>query len=354
MHILIVDDFPEDQQALIAMIEEDNSDFTFDTAQTGDEAVAAFGQHRHDCVIVDYRLNHENGLDILARLKTIDPFCAAIVMSGQGSEKIAADAMKSGAFDYLVKGNTSGFAIRTIIHRTVERCEVDRKASVRQQEQNQFLTTLVHDIRAPFRNISNSTAMLIEDIENGSFADIDSLVRAQSEALKHADALIKTLQTYALLDDEVDFERVSLNYIFELLTKMFRTDANVSNAEFEIEVLPDIDGHAPQIGQLFQNLIANALKYNVSDVQKVNVRLIAANKDAVTICVEDNGLGMEAASIEDIFKPLTRLWSKDEYEGTGLGLSICKKIVERHQGRIWCESQQGEGSRFFVQLPPAA
>lgn len=353
MRILIVDDFPEDQQALVALIEDAGGDYTFDTAQTGDEAVAVFERCRHDCVIVDYRLNHENGLDILARLKAIDPFCAAIVMSGQGSEQIAADAMKSGAIDYLVKGDTTGHALDATIQRTIKRCAADRKANSRQQEQNQFLTTLVHDIRTPFTNISNSTAMLVEDIESGSFEDLESLVEAQSAAIRHADALIRTLQTYALLDDEVDFERVSLNYIFELLTQMFRADATVSEARFDIASLPDVTGHAPQICQLFQNLISNALKYNAAAEPRICVRLIEEGDDRVVVCIEDNGLGMEPRHLREIFQPLKRLWSKDEYDGTGLGLSICKKIVDRHQGRIWCESRPGAGSKFFVQLPPA-
>ena len=351
--ILIIDDFPEDQQALVASIQEAGGDYVFETAQNGDEAVAAFERQPHDCVIVDYRLKHENGLDILARLKAINPFCAAIVMSGQGSEQIAADAMKSGAFDYLVKGETSGFVVRSTIKRTIERCAADQKADTKQQEQKQFLTTLVHDIRTPFTNISNSTAMLVEDIESGSFEDLEKLVEAQSAAIKHADALIKTLQTYALLDDEVDFERVSLNYIFELLAKMFRNDVAYSGSKIEIATLPDVTGHAPQIGQLFQNLIANALKYNASDAPQIDVRLVDESDGQVVLCVEDNGIGMDRKYIKEIFQPLKRLWSKDEYDGTGLGLSICKKIVDRHQERIWCESRPGKGSRFFVQLPSA-
>ena len=210
--ILIVDDFPEDQEDLISLIRGPETAFSFDTAETGDEAIAAFKRDKHDCVFIDYRLGTENGLDVLARLKEFDPFCAAIMMSGHGSEEVAADAMKSGAVDYLVKGNTSGQSIRASIQRTIRRCAEQRKASAKQQEQKQFLNTLVHDIRAPFKRISTSTAMLVEDIENGSYSDIDTLVKLQSAAVEHADALIKTLQAYALLDGDVVAASVSLAF----------------------------------------------------------------------------------------------------------------------------------------------
>ena len=348
--ILIVDDFEEDQQELISLILDNQGDYDIDVARRGEEAVALFESHRHDCVIVDYRLEHENGLDILARLKAIDPFCPTIITSGHGSEKVAADAMKSGAVDYLIKGSKSGHSIRMAIQSTIERCEKNRRANAKQQEQHQFLSTLVHDIRAPLTNISKSTAMLVEDIESGSFDEIDVLVKAQTAAVSHANALIKTLQAYALLDGEVSFERVDFTRVITLLKRMFKMQTQVSNVRVEIEELPDIIGHEPQISQLFQNLISNALKFNTADSPRVNVRLIDENATAITVCVEDNGLGIEQNSIRAIFQPLNRLWSKDEYEGTGLGLSICKKIVDRHQGRIWCESELGKGSKFFVEL----
>ncbi len=351
--ILIVDDFEEDQQELISLIRDAGGVCTFDVARQGDEAVASFETHRHDCVILDYRLEHESGLDILERLKAIDPFCAVIMMSGHGSEKVAADAMKSGAIDYMVKGSIAGHSLRIAIKNTIKSCEDRRMASIKQQEQYQFLNTLVHDIRAPLTNISKATAMLIEDIESGSFDEVDVLVEAQNAAVNHANALIKTLQAYALLDGDVSFERVNFDRVFELVRRMFKMHVQASNATIKIDTLPDIIGHEPQIIQLFQNLISNALKYNESDEPSVDLRLVSDTRQTITVCVEDNGLGIEPKNIEAIFKPLNRLWSKDEYEGTGLGLSICKKIVDRHQGRIWCESQPGMGSKFFVELSRA-
>ena len=352
--LLIVDDFEEDQQELIQMIRKSGGDYLFETVFDGDSALSAFKSRRHDCIIVDYRLKHESGLELIARLKAVDPHCATIMMSGHGSEKVAAAAMKSGAVDYIVKGSMSGPDIRAAIQKTVMRCREERKASLRQQEQNQFLMTLVHDIKAPFSNISNSTAMLVEDLENGNTEDIEILIKAQSDAVRHAEALIKTLQTYALLDADVTFEKVNLDRVFETLNQMLQPEFRQRCAALDVDALPPVNGHAPQLIQLFQNLLSNALKFNTSDKPRVAVRLIGKGSDVVTICVEDNGLGIDEKDTVKIFQPLKRLWSKDEFDGTGLGLSICKKIIDRHRGRIWCDSVPGEGSKFFVQLQPVA
>lgn len=348
--ILIVDDFEEDQEQLISLIKNAGGEFAFETVKTGDEAVSAFETRGHDCVIVDYRLAQENGLEILERLKSIDPFCAAIMISGQGSEQVATNAMKSGAVDYLVKGNISGLSVRTTIQRTIERCKEFRRANAKQLEQKQFLNTLVHDIRAPFVHIRNSTNMLIEDIKSGTFDDIDKLADVQSAALNHAEALIKTLQAYALLDDEVGFAAVSLNGVFDLLSKILLSGSKNAHVKIDVDKLPDVEGHAPQITQLFQNLIANAIKFNEETLPEIHVRLAEQTATTITICVEDNGLGIEEKNLQLIFQPLKRLWSKEEYTGTGLGLSICQKIVGRHHGQIWCESSPGKGSRFYVKL----
>ncbi len=352
--ILIVDDFEEDQEQLISLIRNAGGEFVFETVKTGDEAITAFESRGHDCVIVDYRLAHENGLEIIERLKAVDPFCAAIMISGQGSEQIATDAMKSGAVDYLVKGTVSGLSVRTTIHRTIERCKEYRKANTKQMEQRQFLNTLVHDIRAPFIHIRNTTSMLVEDIKDGSFDDIDTLVDVQSAALSHAEALIKTLQAYALLDDDVGFGTVTLNDVFDFLGKILLSGPKNAHVKLHFDTFPDVEGHSPQISQLFQNLIANAMKFNEAASPEVHVRLTDETANTVTICVEDNGLGIESKNLELIFQPLKRLWTKDEYSGTGLGLSICQKIVDRHGGKIWCESEPGKGSRFFVKLRRAS
>lgn len=117
------------------------------------------------------------------------------------------------------------------------------------------------------------------------------------------------------------------------------------------DALPIIMTDQTQIYQVFQNLVSNAIKFQKEkNIPRIH---ISSNKmgDKWKIGVHDNGIGINSEHQEKIFKIFNRLHTHDEYKGTGIGLSICKKIIERHKGKIWVESQPGEGSTFFFTLP---
>jgi len=121
-------------------------------------------------------------------------------------------------------------------------------------------------------------------------------------------------------------------------------------AQVAIGPLPTVRASAPQLIQLFQNLIENAIKYGPAEAPQVD---ISAREDASAwrFSVRDNGIGIEPAYHEKIFAVFQRLHGRDEYPGTGMGLAICRKIVERHGGRIWVESEAGTGATFHFTLP---
>lgn len=116
--------------------------------------------------------------------------------------------------------------------------------------------------------------------------------------------------------------------------------------------LPVIQADPSQIGQLFQNLIGNALKYHKVGVSPViNIYCRPSEEEKIEIVVEDNGIGFDEKYTEKIFQPFQRLHGKKEYEGTGMGLAICKKVVDRHFGAITAKSTVDEGATFIVTLP---
>lgn len=114
--------------------------------------------------------------------------------------------------------------------------------------------------------------------------------------------------------------------------------------------MPELDADPVQLGQLFQNLIGNALKF--SGAAPVRIEIGAVWREGMwEFVVRDNGIGIAAADLERIFVIFQRLHTRQEYHGSGIGLAVCKRIVERHGGRIWVESQPGKGSSFYFTLP---
>ena len=123
-----------------------------------------------------------------------------------------------------------------------------------------------------------------------------------------------------------------------------------SNAQVSIETLPGVFADTTQLTQLFQNLIGNAIKYR--NERRPEIRVAAKpNGNEWTFSVQDNGIGIEPQYSERIFQMFQRLHTRAEYSGTGIGLAVCRKIVERHGGRIWVESQPGKGSIFLFTIP---
>jgi light-regulated signal transduction histidine kinase (bacteriophytochrome) len=122
-----------------------------------------------------------------------------------------------------------------------------------------------------------------------------------------------------------------------------------SNTTITIETLPDIYGDHVLIGQLFQNLISNAIKFKGEKDPEIKISCKKVNKEFV-FAVKDNGIGISKEYFERIFVLLQRLHTVDKYPGTGIGLAICKKIVERHEGKIWVESELNKGSSFYFTI----
>ena len=129
-----------------------------------------------------------------------------------------------------------------------------------------------------------------------------------------------------------------------------RASIEASGAAVTHDALPAVEADEPQLVQLFQNLIGNALKFKGDDAPRIHVSA-AEQADAWEFAVRDNGIGIDPQYFERIFMVFQRLHSKGEYPGTGIGLAICKKVVDRHGGRIRVESRPGEGSTFYFTLP---
>lgn len=146
------------------------------------------------------------------------------------------------------------------------------------------------------------------------------------------------------------FSRVNLNETIEIVLKNLQFTITEFDASIVSDQLPEITADGTQMIQLFQNLISNALKFH-SD-SKPEIMIKSEDKDREWFfSISDNGIGIDPQFYQRIFEIFQRLHDRTEYSGTGIGLAICKKIIERHKGRIWVNSEAGKGTTFYFTLP---
>ncbi len=147
-----------------------------------------------------------------------------------------------------------------------------------------------------------------------------------------------------------EFQPVDMNAVSKQVVQIFESRFEKERITLTADPLPVISGNATQLQQLLQNLVGNAIKYKSERPPHVHIGCLEEENRYVFL-VKDNGIGINQKYFEKIFVVFQRLHPISNYSGTGIGLAICKKIIERHHGEIWVESEEGVGSTFFFSIP---
>jgi light-regulated signal transduction histidine kinase (bacteriophytochrome) len=216
----------------------------------------------------------------------------------------------------------------------------------------QFAFSASHDLQEPMRNVKIFSELLTANYAEKLDGPALQYLAYLRNGAARMEMLLRDLLTYTQIpkfDDPV--EPTDANEALTIALANLDGAISETSARITAGPLPLVRVHGTHLQQLFQNLVGNAIKYRSPD-RPPAVHLTAERRDGRWIfAVTDNGIGIEPEYKERIFGLFKRLHSHDEYPGTGIGLSICQRIVERYRGRIWVESEPGQGSTFLFSLP---
>jgi signal transduction histidine kinase len=222
------------------------------------------------------------------------------------------------------------------------------------EDLQQFAYVVSHDLKEPLRMVGSYTELLRRRYQGQLEPEADEYISFAVEGVKRMQALIGDLLDYARAGEEQEKqpEPVDVNEVLDGVLLNLQARIEEAGGAVTRDQLPSVVVHRVWLAQVLQNLVGNALKYRGERPPRVHVSAVAASGETV-FTVRDNGIGIDSKYKDQVFGLFKRLHGR-EFEGTGIGLAMCKKLVERAGGRIWVESDPGQGSAFFFTVPQAS
>jgi len=402
VRILYLEDDRNDVELVRAKLEDEGLACNVIPVETQADFIAALNNYGFDVILADYKLPSFDGLTALNIARQKVPEVPFIFVSGSMGEELAIDSLKRGATDYVLKQRLSrlGPAIRRALEEAEERLErrkaeeevkryqehleemvkertiqlkitneqLEREITERKEAEEglkrisdelsrsnadlqQFAYAASHDLQEPLRVIEGFIKLLARRYDEKLDAKAREFIGFAVEGVKGMRTLIKDLLDYSRIGTRgikltpTDFSEAVDRAVFNLKAAVEESGATITH-----DPLPTMRADLIQVSRLFQNLIGNAIKFRGEKTPDIHIRA-ERNDNGWTFSVRDNGIGIDPENAERIFAVFQRLHAKDEYPGTGIGLAICKRIVERHGGKIWVKSEKGKGSTFCFTIP---
>jgi two-component system sensor histidine kinase/response regulator len=356
--VLVIDDEESMRDSCSQILAKDG--FQTETAEDGSIGLEKIKKIKPYLVLVDLKMPGISGMEVLEKIKEIDPNIISVVITGYATVESAVDAMKIGAYDFLPKP-FSPDQLRIIIRRGLERRKLILEAEILRQEkklmEENFITMVSHQLRSPLVAI----IQYYEVILGGMAGDVPE---KQKEIIQKTKARLEGLLN--LITDWLDVARLDSGQIVDnikplsakkIIKKVIEnlqplTQEEKISLELGSSCKNDlVQGDEDTLEQVFSNLITNAIRYNKPNGNvTVNIK---ENADYIAVEVQDTGIGIAKEHLPFLFDQFFRVKRREDQKikGTGLGLSIAKKIVDAHGGSFQVSSELGKGSTFTVLLP---
>lgn len=366
--ILLVDDVEANLIALEALL--GDLDCELVRASGGNDALRLLLKREFAVILLDVQMPGMDGFEVasLARQYPRTREVPIIFLTAtHHSEENVLQGYGTGAIDFLLKpinaqvlrAKVAAFLEMYVGRkRLADEIEAHKRTLAALELSNDalrhFTSAASHDLRAPLRTICSFLSVLMEDAGPQLDEQSRDYVDRSIKAGLRMGSLLDSLLSYAQLRRPSEWTTVDCAAVLAQLRSDLSDSLEKKRATLQIDPLPSLVGDLDRIYQLFMNLIGNALKFQRPG-QAPRVHISAERRGGEHVfCVADNGIGIDPEYCRAIFEAFRRLHNQSKYEGSGLGLAICQQIVEQHRGRIWVESQVGQGARFMFTLPGAA
>ncbi len=399
-NILIVDDVPDNLRFLSETLEKRG--YAVRSAINGSMALIGAQTTLPDLMLLDIMMPEMDGYQVCQQLKADMQTCDIPVIFLSALDEVIdkVKAFEVGGVDYITKPFQVEEVLarvenqltirklqRQLQHKNLELEKFNRELEQSNQELEQFAHIVSHDLQQPLQSIITSVDLLLmaheQERDDDDIKQYGDFIKTSSFRMSQ---LIQGILTYAKVGaGEQGFDLTDCNLVLEQAIANLKAAIAEKDARITYDALPTITANHTLLVQLFQNLISNAIKFqrqgecprieilaqqqshksslfsnveaSAQDGSSPMTKNSGNGQDTVNnngkwlFAVRDNGIGMEPQQSERIFQIFQRLRSADQYPGSGIGLSTCKKIVERHNGEIWVESELGVGTTFYFTLP---
>jgi hypothetical protein len=370
LRVLLVEDNPADAYLIReALAERRDEPFDLETVNTLQTGLQRLNKGGIDAMLLDLGLPDSFGAETFMRAKARALGVAIIILTGVKDDSLALKLVQGGAQDFVAKVDVSGNNLTRAILYAVERARLElefRKLNVEleqrvkdrtaeleasNRELEAFSYSVSHDLRAPLTTLIGFAELLMLKNQAGlDAAGQKYLSRIQESAFRMSHLIDNLIRLARVSRQGPKRQKVAFRSLLDEVLRDLESQAENRTIEWRIGALPVVDCDHGLMKQVLTNLLSNAVKYTrprETAVIEIGEKIVDGER---AFFVRDNGVGFDMKDAKKLFVPFQRLHREEDFEGTGIGLATVQRIVEKHKGRVWVESQAGAGTTFFFTL----